>query len=365
MKNLIYIVLFSILPMLTYAQIDVVEPGNVGIGTDSPDEKLHVVGDTKTEGIIIEKINTSASVLCNRTTASAFAFGAGVQAGFTVDKNFHMEFRSNTRANVLNRSISIGTLLLRFRKNSGWAGFGVGNPASKLHVNGSITYNGSLNNASDRRLKSNINDFKYGLDEILQLNPVNFRYNGKGGIKNAGKDQVGLVAQDLKKVAPELVSTFTYEEENEEAKVVSSEDYLMISESSIKYMLINAVKEQQETITTLEERISKMEALLNNNTDLPNTSQTVELGVSGQLLQNQPNPFNETTTIKYTLPQNSKDATMQIMDMNGRVIKTAQLSDVRSGELVIKAEELGAGTYTYTLIVDGQVVDTKKMVLTK
>jgi len=62
---------------------------------------------------------------------------------------------------------------------------------------------------------------------------VNFRYNGKAGLSNAGKDQVGLVAQDLQKVAPELVSTFTYEEEDDQLKVVKSEDYLMISESSI------------------------------------------------------------------------------------------------------------------------------------
>ena len=260
MKNLIYIILMTLTPMFMFAQnssLKVIENGNVGINTDNPTEKLDVAGDTKTEGIIVEKAGGSGSVSCERIGSSAFAFGAGVQAGFTADENFHLEFRNNTRANVLNRQISTGNLLLRFRKNTGRAGFGMGNPASALHVNGSITYNGSLNNASDRRLKTNINDFKYGLDEVLQLRPVNFRYNGKAGFKNAGQDQVGLVAQDLQKVAPELVSTFTHEEENEESKVIKSEDYLMISESSIKYMLVNAIKEQQNKIETLEQELAE------------------------------------------------------------------------------------------------------------
>ena len=156
--------------MIAFSQIHVIAPdGNVGVGTSTPTEKLDVNGDTKTKGAIIEKTGGSASVSCERVNFSAFAFGAGVHGGFTIDQNYHLEFRSNTRANVLNRQISTGNLLLRFRKNTGWAGFGVGNPASELHVNGSITYNGSLNNASDRRLKKNINGFDYGLKEVLQL----------------------------------------------------------------------------------------------------------------------------------------------------------------------------------------------------
>jgi len=50
--------------------------------------------------------------------------------------------------------------MLRGRGDNGRMGINIGNPATQLHVNGSLTYNGSLNNASDRRLKTNINDFK-------------------------------------------------------------------------------------------------------------------------------------------------------------------------------------------------------------
>ncbi len=375
MKNLIYVILITILPIFAFSQVYVKAPnGNVGVGMDTPDEKLVIAGNAKMEGAIIRRPSLSASVSCEHGNASAFAFGAGVHGGFTVDENFHLEFRSNTRANVLDRKISTGNLMLRFRRNTGWAGFGTGNPASELHVNGSITYNGSLNNASDKRLKTNINNFKYGLDEVLQLRPVSYQYNGKAGFRNAGQNQVGLVAQDLQKVAPELVSTFTHEEEDAESKVISSEDYLMISESSIKYMLVNAVKEQQEIIeaqdekiATLEERLAKIEAALNGgtiNTDI--NRQDIQLDGGGAYLeQNQPNPFNNNTLINYSVPADINDAVVNVFDAKGQLIHSERIAQAGKGQIQIKAGTIAAGTYSYSLVVDGNIVDTKRMVIAK
>ena len=349
MKNIIYIVLLSIVPMIAFSQIHVIAPdGNVGVGTSTPTEKLDVNGDTKTKGAIIEKTGGSASVSCERVNFSAFAFGAGVHGGFTIDQNYHLEFRSNTRADVLNRQISTGNLLLRFRKNTGWAGFAVGNPASELHVNGSITYNGSLNNASDRRLKKNINGFDYGLKEVLQLNPVTFEYNGKANFRNAGQQQVGLVAQELQKVAPEMVSTFTHEEEDAETKITKSEDYLMISESSIKYMLINAVKEQQNEIETLKQELTEMKAMMqavisSENTDI--NRQNIQLDGGTYLEQNQPNPFNDNTLIKYQVPADAADAVVNIFDMNGQLIHSEVITNTGKGQIQLKAGTIAAGTY--------------------
>jgi len=215
-KYIIIIFLLSIATINLSAQsatIKVTSGGDVGVGTDTPDEKLEVAGNTKTEGIVIERPFNSAAVSCERLNASAFAFGAGAHAGFTVDRNYHLDFRSNARSFVVARSISTGILMLRFKKLTGYAGFGgVGNPATSIHTNGSITYNGGLFNASDERLKQNISEMNYGLKEVLQLNPVTYQYNGKAGIPNVDKTHFGLKAQNLQKVAPGLVSTFTYEE---------------------------------------------------------------------------------------------------------------------------------------------------------
>ena len=56
---------------------------------------------------------------------------------------------------------------------------------------------------------------------------------------------------------------------------------------------------------------------------------------------------------------------MHFTDWQGRNLKTINLQDAGHGTISISAKELAAGTYAYTLVVDGRIVDTKKMVLTK
>ena len=51
--------------------------------------------------------------------------------------------------------------------------------------------------------------------------------------------------------------------------------------------------------------------------------------------------------------------------MNGNLIKTIALSTNGKGQIVLPSEELAAGTYQYSLFVNGKLVDTKKMVLVK
>ena len=83
-----------------------------------------------------------------------------------------------------------------------------------------------------------------------------------------------------------------------------------------------------------------------------------------KLEQNIPNPFHENTTIKYYLPSNSRTATITISDMNGVQLKQFDLVGTRGfGQVLISGGAFVAGTYVYTLTVDGKVVDSKRMVL--
>ncbi len=50
------------------------------------------------------------------------------------------------------------------------------------------------------------------------------------------------------------------------------------------------------------------------------------------------------------------------IDGNGRVIKTVPIADRGQGSLLVYGSDLSSGTYSYTLLADGKVVDTKKMV---
>lgn len=80
------------------------------------------------------------------------------------------------------------------------------------------------------------------------------------------------------------------------------------------------------------------------------------------LSQNNPNPFAQQTTINYYLPATVVNAQMLFYDMQGSLIQTVTLAQRGSGSIVVFGQDLSGGNYTYTLIADGQIADTKKMV---
>jgi len=78
-----------------------------------------------------------------------------------------------------------------------------------------------------------------------------------------------------------------------------------------------------------------------------------------------PNPFNSTTKINYTLPQKFTTAQILITDKNGKTLKQQSISGSGKGTMNVDASTLVAGAYNYSLIVDGRVISSKQMVLTK
>jgi len=118
----------------------------------------------------------------------------------------------------------------------------------------------------------------------------------------------------------------------------------------------------------LREEVAEMkqmvQALLSGqNTEI--NRQNIELnGSDAYLEQNQPNPFNTQTLIKYHVSENATEAIVNVVDMTGRIIYSERVT-VGTGELQIKAGTVAAGAYTYSLIVNGRVLDTKRMVITK
>jgi len=372
MKNLtssIFIILLALSPILINAQVYVKAPnGDVGVGMDTPTEKLEVDGKVKSKGNTILTTGSSGTTLFERTDGAAILVGAGTAGGgFTVDEAYNFEVRKKDRGSIQSRYLSSGYMFIRGKGSTGNVGINVNNPATKLHVNGSITYNGSMVNASDRRLKKNVSTLEDGLNVVMQLNPIRYQYNGKAGIQNSNS-HVGLFAQDLQEVAPYLVKEFTYEEENDEGVVSKSQNYLSVEESAIKYLLVNAVKEQQNEIENLREEVADLKemvsALLNQNPDI--NHQNIELNNERTYLeQNQPNPFNDNTLIKYQVPANTTNAVVNILDMNGQIIHSERIAQSGAGQIQIKAGTIAAGTYSYSLVVDGNIVDTKRMVIAK
>jgi len=98
-------------------------------------------------------------------------------------------------------------------------------------------------NPSDERLKDDITDLQFGLNEILQLRPVSYLW--KNDTINQGK-QFGFIAQEVQEIIPELVKEFTTIEDEEE--VVR----LGLDKEAIFVAMVNAIKELKSEIELLK-----------------------------------------------------------------------------------------------------------------
>lgn len=78
-----------------------------------------------------------------------------------------------------------------------------------------------------------------------------------------------------------------------------------------------------------------------------------------------PNPFAEQTTITFNLPESVVKAQMLFYDAQGRLIKAVDLESRGAGQLNVFADDLSNGIYSYALVADGQLIDTKQMVKSK
>jgi len=76
-----------------------------------------------------------------------------------------------------------------------------------------------------------------------------------------------------------------------------------------------------------------------------------------------PNPFSTETQIKYYLPDVNAEAFITVNDLNGKQMKLVNLAAKGESSITIKANELQAGLYIYVLVVGGNVVDSKRMVI--
>lgn len=117
---------------------------------------------------------------------------------------------------------------------SGWAGFFNGRAFTTLGV-----WSGS-----DARLKKDVRDVACGLDRVLKLRPVTYKWRKGGG---DDKTQLGLIAQEVQKIVPEVVTAD------------GTSGMLSINYTALLPIMIKAVQEQQRIIQTQEARIASLE----------------------------------------------------------------------------------------------------------
>ncbi len=72
--------------------------------------------------------------------------------------------------------------------------------------------------------------------------------------------------------------------------------------------------------------------------------------------------FAEQTSIEYYLPDNSTKAQILFYNSTGKLIQSTELIQKGKGILNVFASDLSSGIYTYTLVIDGKIIETKKMI---
>jgi len=86
---------------------------------------------------------------------------------------------------------------------------------------------------------------------------------------------------------------------------------------------------------------------------------------SAVLYQNSPNPFSQQTNIGYFIPTSAQSASVLVFDLQGKLIATLPVTNYGTGSIIINGNSLTPGMFVYSLVVNGNIIDTKRMILTQ
>ena len=386
--------------------------GNVGVGTAAPSSILHTVASgvktTSYSGNLFTNTATNATVNATKSGVRITSTGTWTGAG------------NGTNIGLYVSSVTGGTNNYDAIFNGGGnVGIGTTSPSEKLEVNGNIKIPaGNSYIGSDIRLKTDIDSIENSLQLVKQLQGVYFKWDttvlNPMGLNYSSGRQIGFIAQNVQTVLPEIVATDSdslgllsvdYSRFTpvlvEAVKELAKQDSLQGLKTEADSVLIDSLKQglssaneridnQDSIISSLQNQITMLASLINdcchnngngngngnghNNSSTSEngnyksmsitTSTNVELNNKNIIVldQNAPNPFAEQTAIGYYLPDNISKAQIVFYDRSGKALKTVDLKEKGKGVLNVFANDLTSGLYTYSLIVDGQIVETKKMI---
>jgi hypothetical protein len=250
---------------------------------------------------------------------------------------------------------------------------------------------------SDGRFKFNIQQKVKGLEFINKLRPVTYQMNSQAldsfliqNMSDSAKIRhkarlnfgpstaiihAGFIAQQVDSAAQTCGFTSSIVH-----RPANNTDPYTLAYAEIVVPLVKAVQELSHTIDSMAVHSRSTDSLLNvlqncctqgslqktypnNSNDQDNSIniQNIELTNNAVLYQNSPNPFGSGTTIKYFVPDNA-NSQITFYDEFGNQIKIYKIEGNGMGQLNIDSSNLSTGMYSYSLIVNGKVIDTKKMV---
>jgi hypothetical protein len=223
----------------------------LGIGTASPTEKLHVVGNSLTTGNVIIKGASENLIIIDGT----------LYAGFRLQRNGTQKFAFfNNNAgtdwfDIYNYTTASSSLIIT-SDNKTLLGYTSDQGAYKLQVNGQIFATNATIATSDEKFKENITPLNKGLEIVNKLKPVTFNFITDTENNFSEYEEVGFIAQDVDRA----LSTESFAK-----SIVKSADdsdlnsTMGLATQNLIPILVKAIQEQQALIKALEQRIINLE----------------------------------------------------------------------------------------------------------
>ena len=233
-------------------------------------------------------------------------------------------------------------------------------------------------NISDERFKKEVKEDVSGLEFINQLRPVSYVLDRDGldeflGVSDSLKQklgdlkrnstrEIGFIAQDVDSIITKMGFSFQGLERPQNEK-----DPYAISYATFVVPLVKAVQElsaqTRDLLSKVEDQQRLIDSLLSESN--PQGFQGINNSSGAILYPNNPNPFTIDTRIRMKLPETANDVTLVLYNFDGTQMKSVPVNDRGDVSITIFANELDPGMYIYSLMVEGKVIDTKRMVLTE
>lgn len=197
------------------------------------------------------------------------------------------------------------------------------------------------------------------------------------------KRDYGVLAQEVEKILPDIVDTCNGERfVNYNALIAilikgfnEQQDLIENQQQEIGILQRTVLAQEQDIIKlkSLESTVKKLEDIIKEcctkSQNAPPMPTSIEkpgsIDEMAVLYQNTPNPFTSNTEIMCYLPESTTNAVISIYNLQGAELKSFPLTQVGLSSVTVHGFELPAGMYLYTLVVDNEIIDTKRMILTK